>query len=69
MLNWFYSMSFRFEMRANLLEVGAGQALRGKVYKGSRSVIKAFTPNLSSLMALRTFFFSFFRLYLAGNGF
>ena len=29
-LNWFYAMSLRFGMRANLLRVGAGQALRGK---------------------------------------
>ena len=29
-LNWFYSMSFRVEMRTNLLGVGADQALCGK---------------------------------------
>ena len=30
-LNWFLSISFRYEMRANLQGVGAGPTLRGKL--------------------------------------
>ena len=30
-LNWFYFLLFRFQIRANLPELGAGPAIRGKV--------------------------------------
>ena len=40
-LNWFESVSFRFEMRANLPGVGAGKGLRGKedACTGSRGIL------------------------------